>query len=262
MDQIKSGFSHSPPPLPVVLLVAAAMLCIIIPFREQPQFDRSGQLRELLQHLRHHLRVAYRVLVVEQSQDRRLFNRGALLNVGVKLLGRPSAHTVILHDVDLIPCPQMLLHYRSGDGINHLARRWMRYSDNPRYLGGVLRMPASTFHTLNGFPNTYWGWGGEDDDMNRRIESLELPVSCPAAGEYTDLERCSLQQKLDLLRQHRLKCMTKWELLQEQPRTWRTNGMNNVDFHLVRCEQLDRHAMKYTVHLLSGPGEAAKRMRT
>lgn len=239
-----------------------AMLCIVVPFREQPQFDRSAQLQALLRHLQWHLRVPYRVVVVEQSQDRRLFNRGALLNVGVRLLGRDDACTVMLHDVDLLPCPQMLLHYRSGDGIHHLARRWMRYSDNPRYLGGVLRMPLATFYMMNGFPNTYWGWGGEDDDMNLRIESLELPVSCPARGEYEDLEGCSLSQKLDVLRHDGLKCMTKWELLQEQPRTWRTNGVQEVDFHVECCEHLDKRAMKYTVHLLPTPGGGQKRMRT
>ncbi len=233
------------------------MLYIVIPFRVQEQFDRTTQLSTLLQHLRQHLHHPYRVVVVEQSQDSRLFNRGALLNIGTVLLGK-DASTVIFHDVDLLPCPELLRHYHRGEGIHHLGRRWGRYSSNSRYLGGVLRMPVDTYHVLNGFPNTYWGWGGEDDDMNQRIEALGMPVSCPVSGTYQDLERCSLTQKLDLLRQHRLKCMTKWELLEAQPHTWRNDGLCNIDFH-VRCsEHLSCGAMKYTVDIL----ESRKRLRT
>ena len=233
------------------------MLYIVIPFRVQDQFDRHAQLDTLLQHLRRHLHHPHRVVVVEQSQDHRLFNRGALLNIGTLLLGK-DASTVIFHDVDLIPCHDLLRHYRSGEGIHHLGRRWGRYSNNTRYLGGVLRMPVETCRMLNGFPNTYWGWGGEDDDMNQRIEALGLPVSCPVSGTYQDLERCSLPQKLDLLRRHRLKCMTKWELLEAQPRTWRRDGLCSVDFHIQRSERLDGGAMQYTVDII----DRRKRMRT
>ena len=30
---------------------------------------------------------------------------------------------------------------------------------------------------LNGFPNNFWGWGGEDDDMSNRLRQKKLYIS-------------------------------------------------------------------------------------
>ena len=30
---------------------------------------------------------------------------------------------------------------------------------------------------LNGFSNQYWGWGGEDDDMAKRLASNKLRIT-------------------------------------------------------------------------------------
>lgn len=33
------------------------------------------------------------------------------------------------------------------------------------YFGGVSALSPEQYMKMNGFPNTYWGWGGEDDDI-------------------------------------------------------------------------------------------------
>ena len=59
---------------------------VVVPFREQlPLQHRGEQLARFLPHMRRFLsglEIPHRVLVVEQSQDGRKFNRGQLLNVG------------------------------------------------------------------------------------------------------------------------------------------------------------------------------------
>lgn len=59
---------------------------VVVPFREQlPLQHRGEQLARFLPHMQCFLSVLeipHRVLVVEQSQDGRKFNRGQLLNVG------------------------------------------------------------------------------------------------------------------------------------------------------------------------------------
>ena len=35
-------------------------------------------------------------------------------------------------------------------------------------FGGVSAVSAEHFKGVNGYPNRYWGWGGEDDDLSER----------------------------------------------------------------------------------------------
>lgn len=44
------------------------------------------------------------------------------------------------------------------------------------FFGGVSGMTTDQFQKINGFPNAFWGWGGEDDDLWHRYE-LETPQS-------------------------------------------------------------------------------------
>lgn len=45
---------------------------------------------------------------------------------------------------------------------------------NRRYFGGVVAFNQEDFEAINGFPNTFWGWGGEDDEMYSRIVEVIL----------------------------------------------------------------------------------------
>jgi hypothetical protein len=36
------------------------------------------------------------------------------------------------------------------------------------YFGGVSALSPLHYLKMNGFPNNYWGWGGEDDDIGVR----------------------------------------------------------------------------------------------
>ena len=38
----------------------------------------------------------------------------------------------------------------------------------PQYFGGVSALTPDQYLKMNGFPNEYWGWGDEDDDIAAR----------------------------------------------------------------------------------------------
>lgn len=39
------------------------------------------------------------------------------------------------------------------------------------FFGGVSGLTVEQFRKINGFPNAFWGWGGEDDDLwNRWVD--------------------------------------------------------------------------------------------
>lgn len=47
----------------------------------------------------------------------------------------------------------------------------------PAIFGGVSAISREHFQLLNGFSNSFWGWGGEDDDMSNRIRYHNLYIS-------------------------------------------------------------------------------------
>ena len=36
-------------------------------------------------------------------------------------------------------------------------------------FGGITALTKEQFESLNGFSNSFWGWGGEDDEMASRF---------------------------------------------------------------------------------------------
>jgi hypothetical protein len=65
----------------------------------------------------------------------------------------------------------------------HIARVWDRYSNNPKYFGGGW-FTSSDYKRINGYP-TPLGWGGEDDEMQKRLERLGHQVGITEQGRLT-----------------------------------------------------------------------------
>ena len=40
------------------------------------------------------------------------------------------------------------------------------------FFGGVSGLTVEQFRKINGFPNAFWGWGGEDDDLWNRYVNV------------------------------------------------------------------------------------------
>lgn len=185
----------------------------------------------------------YHLYIVEQSDDGRKFNRGKLLNIGFDLAAKSNRrHDVfIFHDVDLLPSMDLGKWYaKMPTKPIHIARVWDRYSNNPKYFGGVVSFSKSDFRRINGYPNTFWGWGGEDDELQNRLERNGIKFESPDAGSLQDLEDMNLKEKLDFLRQNKeWKCMVKWEALDEHMSTWKTNGMADLKYKLLTNKFMD-----------------------
>lgn len=148
----------------------------------------------------------------------------------------------IFHDVDLIPSKELLTNYTSVPtaGPCHIASVWNRYNNNDKYFGGIVSFTRSQFEQINGFPNNFWGWGGEDDEMQKRVEAAQLTPTKPAAGSIRDLEEMSLAQKLKFLRDRReQKCGVKWEVLATHDTTWRVNGLKSLEYAVIQDAWLD-----------------------
>ena len=73
-------------------------------------------------------------------------------------------------------------------------------------------MTDDVYITINGFPNLFWGWGGEDDELRDRLHHHGFRIAKANRGTIRDLENMNLHEKLHTLKEKGLKCKNKWEV--------------------------------------------------
>lgn len=240
----------TPPPIEGSQLNKTA---IIIPFRDiTPENIRQQQLSKLVQYMSNYLNnLNYKIFVVEQSKDERKFNRGALLNIGFEIAVEQGYKNFIFHDVDLIPSVELKEYYINPpkDEPVHIAAVWNRYGKNPDYFGGIVAFNEEMFRKINGYPNNFWGWGGEDDELYKRVKKL-YHIKKPTKGSIIDLENMNLEEKLEYLRENDLKFMRKKEVLAEHSSTWYSNGLNNINYEVIEQKSCGKNCELIQVILL------------
>ncbi|KAL5967901.1 Beta-14-galactosyltransferase 7 [Taenia solium] len=167
-------------------------LAVVVPFR-----DRFTNLLSFLPHMHQYLNrkgVPHTFYIVNQADDYR-FNRGSLLNVGVReseimesqhfessmsewTQPQPACSMVALHDVDLLPIDDDLRYEHFGRYPYHLIPYWMHplYYAYSRYIGGAIIISRESYKLINGFSNRFWGWGHEDDEFGLRMREANLVI--------------------------------------------------------------------------------------
>ncbi|KAM9207277.1 beta-1,4-galactosyltransferase 1 [Dugong dugon] len=161
--------------------VSPHKVAIIIPFR-----NRQEHLKYWLYYLHPILQrqqLDYGVYVINQDGDS-MFNRAKLLNVGFQeALKDYDYNCFVFSDVDLIPMDDHNT-YRCFSQPRHISVAMDKFGFSlpyVQYFGGVSALSKQQFLTINGFPNNYWGWGGEDDDIFNRLVFKGMSVSRPNA---------------------------------------------------------------------------------
>ena len=157
---------------------------IVVPYRAGPdQPERKSQFARFVDHFAGWARAGGRDIHIVEQAPGLPFNRGALLNAGFDLIrkgGGSLDDIYVFHDIDLLPDPALLRQYEDPPPV-HFASVWDRYTSHimdedkkQRYLGGVLSLTGRHFVKTGGFPNDFWGWGGEDDLLRDRIQEAGL----------------------------------------------------------------------------------------
>jgi hypothetical protein len=146
-------------------------LIFIVPYRNRPQhkFFFSNYLKTIMDT---DTNTNYEIYFSHQC-DTRAFNRGAVKNIGFLAVKKkyPEHYknmTFIFNDIDTIPFSN-IFNYETTPGIvKHF------YGFNYA-LGGIVAFNGADFEKTNGFPN-YWGWGMEDNVIQKRCENLGLTI--------------------------------------------------------------------------------------
>ncbi|POM65616.1 Putative beta-1,4-galactosyltransferase [Phytophthora palmivora] len=233
-------------------------VAVLVPFRDNhPAQKRQVHLDEFVPYMTQFLQrhcapksASFHIFILEQSLDGRKFNRGKLLNAGFDM-ARNDYDMYIFHDVDLLPGDDLGEFYVTVPhlGPMHVARVWERYSESSTYFGGIVAFTRQQFIKVNGFPNNFWGWGGEDNELYSRVVHKKLAIQAPSSGTIRDLEDLSLEGKLKVLRTSKWKCTVKHDLLKEHHRTWKKNGLKNLYYEYVDADAINEYCTKITITL-------------
>ena len=218
-------------------------MCIVVPFRSDKKKDeRAEQLKTFKKSMhafltnvhnsfvRKSVNATLSLVIVSQNRDGEKFNRGALLNVGY--LMNDDSTVYMFHDVDLVPNDNMVEKYATvydDNSLVHFAGGWGRYnSKNYNYIGGVTLIGNKLFKEINGFPNDYQGWGGEDDEIWRRLKTIEKEklLSSIRINGYKDLEDLDTAEAKQKKLTKETKNMEKYELAAQHETTWKNNGLS------------------------------------
>lgn len=247
-------------------------LVIGIPFREDATKSRRVQLDALLERFRERIfndaSLTQKVLVVvaEQSNDGARFNRGQALNCA-HVIARERFNVdgdvvpFVCHDCDMAPLASAREAYYADGGAERKVRvlqaSGCRYSFDGCF-GGVTIYYGS-YRATNGYPNGFWGWGGEDNAAYERCVRAGVDVERVKDVAFDDLEVGveTIEAKLERLDAHdaRIKMKEKTKLLARNKKLWRQDGLSSLDYRIVHEEELVQCAsmtcVKFTCEFLS-----------
>jgi hypothetical protein len=212
---------------------------ILVPFREQVLQKRGEQLKQFSSHMKR-WHPDWPIIIIEQSDDGKKFNRGALLNIGTRYAQKMGAEYIIYHDVDLIPLsPIVPLYTAFPEKPINIGYVWQTKWQGEGFRG-VLSISMKDVKTINGYPNMFWGWGGEDNAMQKRMKKKGINFWNPQGSSgFKVLEHPDTRQIPGA------KNMRKWEDVDED--TGR-HGLNDVKWKLI-SEEKDQNIFKYTVEI-------------
>jgi predicted glycosyltransferase involved in capsule biosynthesis len=206
---------------------------IIIPYR-----NREEHLNKFIPHYSNLLN-NIKFLVIEQD-DEELFNRGMLMNIGFDIASKNEEDKYFtFHDVDMLYIGENIKNvYSYPETPTHIATACEQFDYKMpynKYFGGVCLFNESDFKKINGFSNKFKGWGGEDDNLLRRIKLHKLTPKNILDCKYKSLyhERIIDANALEI---NKKMVYSEYE-----------DGLNTLKYKISNIEKLTAIANKYKV---------------
>jgi hypothetical protein len=202
------------------------------------------------------------ILISEQITPMKYFNRGQLLNIAVRYfrlnIGTPSC--IIFHDIDIVPNAAMFSQYYTRDyksfSLMPVGSAQMRaiYPFPLEEGSAVYLIDTALFTKINGFPNNFWSWGGEDNALHNRLQAVKAPkIVKNKIGEFISLDkqRTTHANKMAYLKKKNIRNMRVWELLDDDKKQWSKNGYNQL-IHLnytIESDEIECLSMMTLIHI-------------
>ena len=232
---------------------------IIIPYRA-----REKHLKYFLDHtaplLQKHIPNG-KVVIIEQDWNNKLFNRGCLLNIGVKEYENKTDH-IITHDVDINPSEKSIKELYLPEVNDNTIKGLYNFGSDCDTLGGIIKMKTATFFKINGFPNDIWGWGAEDIALKNRanyfnikiyktIKAHHLGHSNKCAGIYKNENYIIFNNINDRIMINNSKNIEKYNLnnYHDNIVNIKNSGLNNIKYEIINKQKINDYIEKIVVKI-------------
>lgn len=217
-------------------------IAIIIPYR-----NRHEHLKLFIEHfnkLNSYSNIVDVYVIDQNNADG--FNRGLLLNIGFEIAKNIKEYDrFIFHDVDSYPDQTIYdLYFEHFDKIIHFASPYLGYKYTfYTFFGGIVGMNKEDYEKINGFPNSFFFHGGEDDAMFNRIALCDIKhVYRPNDGKYYLVDH----EPPTMLEQNKIK---KKNILDDLVR-WKHDGikqLKNIFLNIKKYESYEDFMSKYEI---------------
>lgn len=144
-------------------------LNVIIPIRNRDK--ELNEITDILEDIFKKQNIDAKYYIVEQEEGAK-FNKGKISNAAfIESLKDNFSDYYLFNDVDLWPENSNVIKYNiNTDNI-------IRHPYGSKHcIGGFFLTTKKTFREINGYSNSYWGWGGEDTDLQRRAECKNIKI--------------------------------------------------------------------------------------
>jgi len=187
----------------------------------------------------------YDIIVVEQSTDYK-FNIGKLKNIGFDYLNKKSKKkysNYIFADIDSIPDSELIEYFfKQTDSLNSLAIYGTRYENidsktSRPFVGALISCTKNIFEELNGYPNNFYGWEGEDTNLLLRLYGINKPLYINSKGKIIDIEEINGYKKDISIKISELNSNSDRDnQIYEKNMKWenfKSNGLSNLNYKLL-----------------------------
>jgi hypothetical protein len=144
-------------------------LNVIIPIRNRDK--ELNEITDVLEDIFKKQNINATYYIVEQEQGTK-FNKGKISNAAfIESIKDNFSDYYLFNDVDVWPENSDVIKYNinTDDIISH------PYGQK-HCLGCFFLTTKKTFRKINGYSNNYWGWGGEDTDLENRAQCKNVEI--------------------------------------------------------------------------------------
>ena len=123
---------------------------------------------------------------------------------------------------------------------NHIGNVWKTKYKYWEFVGGIMSMTPKQLKKTNGYPNDFWGWGGEDDALYNRITKTMGKILKPESGNVNEWEhnntppgKVNIQKKENVLS----------DLI-----NWKKDGLNSLKYYVNNIEDFGEKREKVKIN--------------